>query len=404
MSVSVTGLASAPRSLGPDAATGPAGGSSVLFVSLMNGAPWGGSEELWWRTALHAARAGRRVGCAVYGWLGKTDRLDALRRAGCEVLEIPNRGRARRTVAEKLLYEVLVRLRQRASLRRLPLGGYDVVVLNQGGPSEVAASALVGLDARLRRYALTFHSYRENLALRPSHAARLRRWVLGSAANLFASMRIRDVLESQLDVKIPNADVLLNPIGFEPGEAAAPAPGPPWRLAMLASLDVRSKAQDRLIEALARPEWRARDVVLELWGAGPDELLLRALVERLGLGEKVRFMGHTSDPRAALRRAHLFLQASLVDAMPISVVEAMAVGRPVVVNRIGDMPAWIEDGASGFVCEDASTERIAAVLEEAWRRRDDWAAMGERAHRRFRERYPASPEARFLEQVTGERA
>ena len=41
---------------------------SVLFISLMNGAAWGGSEELWFQTALYAANNGYKVGCAFYEW------------------------------------------------------------------------------------------------------------------------------------------------------------------------------------------------------------------------------------------------------------------------------------------------------------------------------------------------
>jgi glycosyltransferase involved in cell wall biosynthesis len=88
-----------------------------------------------------------------------------------------------------------------------------------------------------------------------------------------------------------------------------------------------------------------------------------------------------------------------MDAMPIAVVEALAVGRPVAVTRIGDMPTWVEDGVSGFICERATEERVAGTLEEAWRRRAEWARMGVAAHRTFQARFPPSVEQRFLEQL-----
>ena len=40
--------------------------SSVFFISLMNGDPWGGSEEAWYHTALYAAANGYKVACAAY--------------------------------------------------------------------------------------------------------------------------------------------------------------------------------------------------------------------------------------------------------------------------------------------------------------------------------------------------
>jgi glycosyltransferase involved in cell wall biosynthesis len=372
---------------------------SVLFVSLMNGAAWGGSEELWARTAAFAARRGGRVACASFRWAGKSQRLDALRAAGCRVFELPNGGHARRTVLERAEYELLTRLRRRRAFARLPVEDFPVVVLNQGGCEDAAASELSPLTRRLRRYAMTFHSYREGLVLRPSRAARLRRLVLGASANLFAARRIQSVLEDRLGLSIPNAGVLVNPVGFQIGPATAPPPAPPFRLAVLAALDVAVKGQDVLLEALARPAWSTRAWELDLWGEGRDDARLRELAARLGLAGKVRLRGHTADPRAALAGAHLVLQLSRVDAMPITVMEAMAVGRPVAVTRVGDMPDWIEDGVSGFVCERATADLVAGTLEEAWRRRGEWARMGEAAHRAFHARYPSSVEGHFLAQV-----
>jgi glycosyltransferase involved in cell wall biosynthesis len=366
----------------------------------MTSAAWGGSEELWFRSALHAARAGHDVGCVVYGWPAKRERLARLEAAGCRVIELPNRGRAKRTWLEKLEYECLTRLRQRARAARLPFGDYDIVVFNQGGTDEIAGSQWRSLPDRLGRYALTFHSYREDLVLDPKRAPRLRRWMEGAQANLFASDRIRAVLEDRLGGTIPNAAVLTNPITFAVPDAPAPLPpATPLRLLMLSALRVEWKAQDQVIRALAGPAWRERDFVLELCGEGPDEAQLRSLVASTGLEGRVLFRGHT-DPEAALRSAHLVLQTSRVESVSLSVMEAMAVGRPVLVSRLGDMPVWVRDGENGWVCPDASVASIAAGLETAWRARDRWAQMGERSHRLFRERYPRSVEETFLAQVT----
>ena len=52
--------------------------SSIFFISLMNGAAWGGSEELWFKTALQAAKEGRKVACAVYDWPEKKAKMNVL--------------------------------------------------------------------------------------------------------------------------------------------------------------------------------------------------------------------------------------------------------------------------------------------------------------------------------------
>jgi hypothetical protein len=61
---------------------------SVLFISLMNGGAWGGSEELWYQTALYAAKHGYRVGCAFYEWPQKSSRIEQLQKAGLPALPV----------------------------------------------------------------------------------------------------------------------------------------------------------------------------------------------------------------------------------------------------------------------------------------------------------------------------
>ena len=373
---------------------------SILFASLMNGSPWGGSEELWYRTALHAATRGHDVGSVMYGWDGRRARLDALRAAGARVFEIPNEGRGKRSLAEKLRFEVLTKLRRRVALASLPVERYECVVLNQGGWQDIAAAEWAGVRPRLRRYALLFHNYDDELSITRRRAERLAAWMDGATANLFAADRIRVKLEEKFGRAIPNGAVLLNPVGFVPPEQPIPLPpGPPWRFAVLAALDVGRKTQDVLVRAFARPEWRERSFELSLHGAGPDEELLAGLIRECGLAGKVRLEGHTTDVLGVLQRTHVVFQLTRIDAMPISVVEALAAGRPVAVTPVGDMPAWVRPGESGWVAEGVTPAAIAATLEDVWASRSAWAAMGERAHRVFRERCSVSPEQLLLDAV-----
>jgi glycosyltransferase involved in cell wall biosynthesis len=368
----------------------------------MNGMTWGGSEEAWYRAALHAASSGHRVACALYAWPERAERLAALRASGAAVIELPNRGRAKRGLAERLEYETLTKVRQRRSIERLPFSDFDCTILSQGGWRDIVSAEWAAVQPRLGQYALIFHNYEDRLDLRPRHRDRLARWTGGAAANLFDADRIRTVLEARLGLEIPNAAVLHNPIGFRPPDAPAPLPpGPPWRFAMLAAIDLGRKAQDALIDALSRPAWRDRPVEVSLYGAGPDESRVAALIEERGLTGKVILRGHTREVRAAIEGAHVVLQLTRVDAMPITVFEAMALGRPVAVSAVGDMPAWVAAQENGWVSPDASADAIAAALEEVWASREAWGEMGARSFARFRARYPASPEQRLLDQVLG---
>jgi glycosyltransferase involved in cell wall biosynthesis len=168
---------------------------------------------------------------------------------------------------------------------------------------------------------------------------------------------------------------------------------------MLAALDVERKAQDNLIKALAGPQWKERDWQLHLYGEGKDKALLQSLIQQYKLEDKIFLKGHITDVQGSLQKAHLALQITHVDAMPLSVVEAMAMSRPVVVSPIGDMPEWIEENVNGWISKNAGVEAITSVLETAWRNRYRWEEMGEASFDLFKESYPPQPEVYFLQQL-----
>ncbi|WP_435743192.1 glycosyltransferase [Microbacterium sp. PMB16] len=69
---------------------------------------------------------------------------------------------------------------------------------------------------------------------------------------------------------------------------------------------------------------------LEIWGGGPEEERLRALIEELGAGDRVLLAGYTNDPGRVLDRASLVLTATAFEGQPLGVVEALLHGAPVV--------------------------------------------------------------------------
>ena len=68
--------------------------------------------------------------------------------------------------------------------------------------------------------------------------------------------------------------------------------------------------------------------MLHLYGGGESEQKLKTLIAENNLGDKVILKGHTKDVRGALEEAHLLLQLTHIDAMPLAVVEAMAMAKP----------------------------------------------------------------------------
>ena len=168
---------------------------------------------------------------------------------------------------------------------------------------------------------------------------------------------------------------------------------------MLAALEVWRKAQDNLINALSSEKWKQRNWVLHLYGEGKDKIKLCALIKKNGMEEKIFLKGNSNDVRPVLQNAHLLLQITHIDAMPLSVVEAMAMARPVVVSKIGDMPYWVTENENGWISNDASVEQIDFTLEKAWQNKDKWHVMGQNAFKTFKEKFPLSAEEDLLEKI-----
>ena len=86
-------------------------------------------------------------------------------------------------------------------------------------------------------------------------------------------------------------------------------------------------------------------------GSGPERPALEALAGELGLGDSVVFTGRLENEQVAAlyRQAHLVLNPSLVDNMPISILESLASGVPVVSTNVGGIPDLVGDGATAVL-------------------------------------------------------
>ena len=134
------------------------------------------------------------------------------------------------------------------------------------------------------------------------------------------------------------------------------------------------KGADLLIDAVARLRADGRPVKLTLAGDGEETASLKAQVERLGLGEAVRFIGHVK-ARHGFSKGSLLVVPSRGDSMPYVVIEAAAAGIPMVAANVGGIPEIF-----GPIPTPCSPPAIAAAMADAIARAlDDPAATQERA-------------------------
>jgi glycosyltransferase involved in cell wall biosynthesis len=172
--------------------------------------------------------------------------------------------------------------------------------------------------------------------------------------------------------------------------ARAVAPDAPLVLGTVALFRPR-KGIETLLEALARAGTLPRPLHLRAIGPfeSPEyERDVRRLVAQLGIEDRVTWTGFTADVSSALREVDVFVLPSLFgEGMPMALLEAMAVGLPVVATRIEGIPQVVRDGEEGLLVEAGDSQALGEAVARFARGEVDMAAMAERALRRQREQF-----------------
>jgi L-malate glycosyltransferase len=183
---------------------------------------------------------------------------------------------------------------------------------------------------------------------------------------------------------------------FAPGPAAAPTSmitiGTVKTLAAKYGVDVLIRAFAVLRRRLAdgQPE-HAAALRLRIVGGGPDEAALRALARDEGVFDATDFVGQVphSDVPSQLRRLDVYVALSRRDSesFGVAVLEASAVGLPVVASDVGGLPEVVVEGVTGFVVPredvDAAADRLHGLVVDADLRR----RLGDAGRMRVQEHY-----------------
>ncbi|MBS2029677.1 MAG: glycosyltransferase [Deltaproteobacteria bacterium] len=160
------------------------------------------------------------------------------------------------------------------------------------------------------------------------------------------------------------------PVGV-PAVVADPSarlrPDAPFVIAAAGALEP-AKGFDVLLHALVD----LPGTTLLLAGEGDDRAELEALAKKLGISQRVRFLGWLSGLSGLLGAADAFVMSSRSEGMPMALIEAMSAGVPVVATRVGGIPEVVDDGQDGLLvpAEDAS------ALANAIRRIADDRSLG----------------------------
>jgi colanic acid/amylovoran biosynthesis glycosyltransferase len=188
------------------------------------------------------------------------------------------------------------------------------------------------------------------------------------------------------------------------------APGEPVRMISICRF-VEKKGLEYAIRALARalPDCR-HPVEYSLVGDGPLLPAMRALVDELGLSGQIKLLGWQDNDRVRdlLATMHILVAPSVTardgdqEGIPVSIMEAMAAGLPVLSTRHSGIPELVSDGVSGWLAPERDVEYLAERMCALINAPDTWAGFGLAGRTRVLEQFDQNALDAQLERIIGE--
>lgn len=131
-----------------------------------------------------------------------------------------------------------------------------------------------------------------------------------------------------------------------------------------------------LLRAVALAVREVPDLQLKLVGDGAERPKLEALSRELGITNSVEFLGERTDVPKLLAQAGFFVSSSLTEGISLTLLEAMAVGLPVVATAVGGNPEIVANGVTGQLVPAADPESLARAIVGLCRDQHRWPDLG----------------------------
>jgi glycosyltransferase involved in cell wall biosynthesis len=339
----------------------------IGIISTIGDCSWAGSEEMWKLFAIEALHRGHSVAAMLQTPIAQSDELAEFRALGGVVFA----------------YRPL----NRYTSRMVRMGYSRFHQLKQWSPDVVCVSG---------HPALPYHNTDLHRLLNAHRGPRVfiiqgnAEWFINGQAErdalraLYRSARRiicvsrhnAELLQRQLTATLP-ITILSNPIRTR---LEYPLPWPSdaeqMRFATVGRYEVFSKCQDRVLQALATPEWKTRNWRLDLFGSGSDERYIQDLIRYFGLEDRVTLCGYEREFTKIWMDHHIHILISRGEGLALALIESMFCGRPAVVTRTGGNHELLRDNKDGFVSDGNDPEVIRQILERAWSNRQRWPQMG----------------------------
>jgi glycosyltransferase involved in cell wall biosynthesis len=368
---------------------------------------WGGSEELWGRSLPYFQEEGYEITLMKPLMNIEHPQLKRIMNTGVKLVEI-NRIKSPSKKAIKVLTEFLKKIAVSYNLIGYQSESFKYLhqLLKKENPSLVIVSQGINFDGlKYARQCLILNlpylvvSQKAVDFYWPDKGDRasMLETLLNAKKTYFVSKHNLRLTEEQFGSRLANSKVIFNPVKLSGRKLDYPNPDKGYRFACIGRLFLLDKGQDIIIRILSEQKWRDRNVSVSFIGKGDDEQALKDLAALLEV-RNIDFKGQVDNIEQVWEQYHALLLPSRCEGLPLSMVEAMSAGRPVIISDAGGNAELVDEGVTGFIGYP-NEKSFGEAMERAWQRRAEWEQIGENASNKISTSIPEKPEYVFAKEV-----
>lgn len=358
----------------------------IAIVSTMEGVPWGGSELLWYSTLQYFKNCEVEIMICVKEWEPMPNQIQQISNQVKVVLRKRNNN--------------LVRFFKKILPKNVNFANYDtykdeilkwkpsIVLVSQGGNFDGVEIMLFFLNNSIRYLSLS-HAAFEGWWPNENLSEKMNKAFSGAVHNFFVSNANRNLTELQIGQRLSNCSVVRNPINVPYNNNLDYPKEKTLKLACVARYDFDAKGQDLLLQVMSKEKWKNRDLIINFYGSGKHEYSINKLINFYNL-TNVYLRGY-SETIDIWANNHALILPSRYEGLPISLVEAMICGRFGIVTDVSGNSEVIINGVNGFLSQAPSVDSIDTAMELAWKEKENWREIGERAKEHIRNIIPENP-------------
>jgi glycosyltransferase involved in cell wall biosynthesis len=161
----------------------------------------------------------------------------------------------------------------------------------------------------------------------------------------------------------------------------------------------RQKRLQDWLEVASRVAQQQKNATFLLVGHGPEEPLLQAKIKELNLSDRIVMPGFRPDGRRVMALMDIFLMTSEFEGLPMALLEAMALHKPVVATAVGGIPEVVKNGDEGFLTLVGAVDELASCTTKLLHDPQLRRRMGERGAAKVEEKFHIKHRVKFIEDL-----